>query len=74
MPAPIERERTIDVYAMGRRLPTMHEQMVRAMVLVRPTMFRFIRQLGTVPQRLCRSLLVEEATFEAGKIFSEFWH
>jgi hypothetical protein len=32
MPAPIERERTIDVYAMGRRFPTMHDQMVRAMI------------------------------------------
>jgi hypothetical protein len=32
MPASIERERAIDVYAMGRRFPTMHDQMARAMV------------------------------------------
>jgi hypothetical protein len=31
MPAPTERGRTIDVYAMGRRFPTVHDHMVQAM-------------------------------------------
>ena len=31
MPASIDRERTIDVYAMGRRLPALHHQMLQAM-------------------------------------------
>jgi Glycosyl transferases group 1 len=31
MPASTDRERTIDVYAMGRRLPALHDQLLREM-------------------------------------------
>jgi len=47
----------------------MHEQMVCAMVSG-STNYVFDSFDNSAPfSRLCRSLLVEEATFEAGKIF-----
>ena len=69
MPASIARERTIDVYAMGRRLPALHHQMLQAM---RSGLINYVFDLfdSSVPfikdfdgHSLCKAQFLKETKF-----------